>query len=279
MNRVLLLSLLASASAYADAIGGTFSSTFQGFNEYGVPTVRLSLQLTCSLIPCPVTKPQHHYAVAGATNAHFLAEPSERVGYVSAFFGSEPTGNNVVDSTQFPPGSAFQLLAKSVTCWCGNANGEGGYLDLTATTVIPPWIVTTGSPPRAGDDWAVLLAAMPKGSETVQLRVVGAGLDETHTLAPADFSSGSGMKFIHPTQPGALNLTATLLPHGASTNATVTVVGSGSSTGGGTAGTGGGMAGGGSDPQPEPGPCSVAPGSFGLLALASLWWRRRVKAA
>lgn len=274
MRRAPLLLTLLALPSFAQAIGGMLTTSFEGFNASGVPTVRLHLKLTCSLT-CPPTKPELHFAVSGATRATFLELPTESTGYVSPFFGSEPSGDNLVDSMQFTAGTAFKVLSKSATCWCGNATGEGGYIDLSSNTVVPPWLNTSGTA-KAGEDWGLIVSAKPQGGESVEVKVSGAGLDQTITFVPADFSNTSALKLIKPTSAGTLNLTATLKPYGASSTATLTVTGGTSGTGGGGASsTGGGNGGGGGSGGTNPAEkgCTSAPGF--AFALAALLLRRR----
>lgn len=275
-----LLLLVVAAPASAQAISGTFSASFSGFNELGVPTTHLELRLMCSL-SCPMSRPQLHYRVATGTDAWFIAAPTERLGYLSAFFGADPSGVNVVDTTTFSPGVAFKVIAKGASCHCGNAVGEGGYTDIeTSQVVIPPFPFVGTSKGRVGDEWYQNVNAMPQGSETVVVRFVGAGLDTQVTLAPSDFSGNSSSKTavarVTPTAPGVMTVTATLQPYGASHTAMVTVnARSGGSGGGAGGGSGGGGEAGGGGTDEELG-CTAAPAGLLLpLAVLGLFRRRR----
>ncbi len=277
MKRLVALSAaLLSSPVWAQAISGTFDVSFQGFNEYGVPSTKLVLDLSCTLT-CPPSRPTLHFRVNGTVGGTFVEAPDETVGYVSAFFGSDETGHNELVSERFPPGIAIKVTAKSATCHCGNAVGEGGYVDVVSNlAVIPPLPVTGTFTARAGSEWSQLVNARPKGGESVTVKFSGAGLDTTHTLLPADFDhNGLAMISLTPTKAGTLSITATLMPYGVGHTSTVTVEGSG-----GTGGDGDVQGGGGDD---EPAGCTATTGPLLPAVLVSLLalrfgWRRRTAA-
>lgn len=275
MRLLLAAVALLASPALAQAISGTLTGTFEGFNEFGVPQTRLTLNLTCGLT-CDASAPTKSFKVNGGTGGYFVSAPTERTGYVGSGFGSDPTGQNTYVSEQFEAGTAFVLKATSATCQCGNRTGEGGYIDLQSPVVtIPPWI-TAGSI-RAGSDSAAVISAQPKGGETVEVKLAGAGLDQTLVLTPADFgTSKSTFARFKPTAAGALAITATLRPHGATRTLSVDVpAGSGSGTGGGT-GAGGG---GGANNEPEPSSPGCSTTALGpALALGALLARLRRRA-
>jgi hypothetical protein len=242
-----LIATLLPAVSLAQSISGTFSASFQGFGAYGEPQVQMDLALQCSLT-CPPSAPTLHYAVAGGVDAYFVSAPSESAGSVSTGFASavDPGGASSTLSTSFKPGSVFKLRAKSCTCWCGNRVGEGGYVDLESPqVVIPAWIGTPIlSPP--GRESSIILTATPRGSETVEVQMTGAGLNETRTLTQADFgTNGSVFVRFTPTMAGTVTVTATLRPSGVAQTRTYDITGSSSSSGtGGASGVGGGAGGG-----------------------------------
>lgn len=274
MRSLLVAAAVLASPAFAQAISGTLTGTFEGFNEFGVPQTRLTLSLACSLT-CDASAPVKAFRVNGGTSGYFVNDAMESTGYVGTGFGSDPSGQNSYVSEQFEAGTAFVLKAKSATCHCGNRFGEGGYVDLESQpVVIPPWI-SAGSI-RAGSDSAVVVSAQPKDPETVEVKLLGAGLDQTLTLTPTDFgTSKSTFARFKPLSGGALEVTATLKPHGASRTLTVDVPANpNTGTGGGSGGTGGGSGGGGGD-EPEPFGCSTGALAPALgLALALLRRRR-----
>ena len=279
MNRLLVtVTLLASAASSAQAISGTLSVQFTSHNSFGTPTTHVELRLMCSLV-CTPSAPTLHYRVATGTEAFFLEAPTERVGFFSASFGSNDTGVNVVDTEMFPSGVAFRTTARGASCHCGNAIGQGGFVDITAPmTVIPPYAQVGVSKAKVGFEWTQSISARPKGSETVTVQFSGAGVDTTKTMRPADFtSSGSGLTSVTPTAPGTMTVTAKLMPYGATYTTTVTVdpASGGAGGGGGTGGAGGGGDAGGGQAEEDPG-CSAAP--FGVLLPLSLLWLRRRRA-
>lgn len=272
MRTALLVALLGSHVALAQqAISGTYTATFEGFDQYGGTKVRLKLDLTCSL-SCPPSAPQLHYGVYGGVGATFVNAPEDSAAYISSGFGGAADGHNEYVNTDFDPGSYVVSVAKSATCWCGNRTGEGGYIDLSyGPFAVPPYVFTS-TPQKAGREDAVIINAVPKGAETVTVQLKGAGLDETRVLTPADFGTAKST-FVRFTakQAGALVITATLQPPGASDSKTVDVPPADSTgTGGGSSGGTGG--GGGSD-EPAPEGCSTA--AAGPLALAALLALRR----
>lgn len=275
MNRLFVtVALLASVASSAQAISGTLSLQFSGVNSFGVPTTHVELRLMCSLV-CTPSAPTLHYRVATGTDAFFLEAPTEKVGFFSSGFGSNDTGVNVIDTEMFPSGVAFRTVAKGASCHCGNAIGQGGFVDITAPmTVIPPYATVGVSKAKVGFEWSQSISARPKGTETVTVQFAGAGVDTTKTMTPADFtSSGSGITTVTPTAPGTMTVTAKLMPYGATYTTTVTVdPSSGGAAGGGSGGAGGGGDAGGGQADEELG-CSAAP--FGLLLPLSLLSLRR----
>lgn len=276
MRALLLATAVLASPAFAQAaISGTLTGTFEGFNEFGVPQTRLTMNLSCSLT-CDASAPTKTFRVNGGTDGFFVNAPTETTGYVSSGFGGDPAGQNSYVSEQFEAGTAFVLKAKSVTCHCGNRIGEGGYVDLESpAVVIPPWI--TASSLKAGYDDAAVIAAQPKGAETVEVKLLGAGLDQVLTLAPADFGTNkAAFARFKPLVAGTLTITATLQPHGAARSLTLDVAANpNAGTGGGAGGTGGGSGGGGGDAPVDPFGCTAAPLSPGLLLAAALLRRRR----
>jgi len=276
---VLAAAVLAASSAHAQtAISGTFSATYTGTSDLGETTVALNLALQCSLT-CGSSAPTMHYGVAGGANAHYLASPSDTLGSISFGFLSavDLTGASSTDNTSFPPGSNFNVTATSVTCRCGNATGQGGYVDLTTNDVhIPPYIQPSNGPLTAGYQTFVAITASPVGSETLDVHITGAGVDFTKTYTSAEIGpNGSDtvvLPSITPTQVGTMTATASVSTGPVATR-TFDVVASGSGTGGGSgAGGGDGSAAGGGDSSG--GGCAAAPGGV-VTALAMLFALRR----
>ncbi|MFT3706907.1 MAG: hypothetical protein QM817_04490 [Archangium sp.] len=267
-----VVALVANPARAQMAISGTATVAFEGFNMYGVPQTRLTLNLSCSL-SCPPSRPELHFS--SIVDAWFDGAPTERTGYVSAFFGSDASGANSYVNDGFSAGSAFFIIGKSSSCWCGNANGEGGYIDIKSNTAaIPPWVGSTTG--RAGSQVSTVVNANPRGAETVEVKLLGAGLDETRTLTPADFGTQKAafVRFT-PTAPGTLVLTATLKPFGAGRSTDIVISADTSSSGGGGGGdaTGGGSGGGGGGADESNG-CSTSPVIASMLMLGA-WLRRR----
>lgn len=274
MRSLLVAAAVFASPAFAQAISGTLTGTFEGFTEFGGTQTRLTLNLSCALT-CDASAPDKSLGVNGGTNGYFVNESTETTGYVRSGFGSDPSGLNTYVSEQFEAGTAFVLKAKSVTCHCGNRFGEGGYIDLeSAPIVIPPWI--TAGYVSGGADSAVVISAQPKGPETVEVKLLGAGLDQTLTLTPTDFGTNkSAFARFTPPSGGSLEVTATLKPHGASRTLTLNVPAGSSGSGGGTGSTGGGSGGGGGD-EPQPGPFGCSTGALApALGLALALLRRR----
>lgn len=274
---VLGVVVLWAAQVRAADISGSINATFEGFNEFGVPSVKLDLNLSCALT-CPPSAPTLHFGVAGGVGGKFAADPTTTAGYTSAFFGSDPTGVNSVTTTSFPVGSAFSVLAKSATCWCGNANGQGGFIDLqTGTVTIPPRLLVDATA-RMTDTVYVNVFARPMGSDTVDVWLQGAGFDEVRTIAATTFggssSSGSAQVIFQPKQPGTISVTATLQPYGTASAVSQIVIADNTATGGGSGSTGGGSGSGGGGSDTEPSGCATTPGLM-LAAVALLLAKRR----
>ncbi len=269
------VALCAATAQGQTAISGTFSANYAGTNSFGQPTVSLSLNLSCSL-SCSSSSPTLHYGVAGGGDGHFLAAPSEKAGYVSSGFLSsvDPSGSATSDNTSFPAGSNFNVTAKSVTCHCGNATGQGGYIDLTTPDVhIPPFIGDALLGTTVGTNPMIIIHAAPRGGETLDVQASGAGVTFSRSYSQADVGgSDSVMPDLTPSQAGALTVTAVVSPGGAVATKTFDVQGgSGGSSGGG----GGNSSSGSGDGSGSSGGCSAAPGAPCLAALALLAGLRR----
>lgn len=271
--RPLSLVVLWAVPAVAASISGTLTATFDGFNEYRQPKTTVSLTLQCSL-SCPPSRPELHYGAPGGTDAYFASAPAEDTDvYFGSGFGTADNGVNVTTDRSFKPGSAVIVKTKSATCWCGNANGEGGYVDLESNVMVIPPAMLVDETMRQNDDESIIVNAVPRGAETVTVKLSGAGLDETRTLTQSDFGTQDGV-FVRftPTQPGTLTFTTTLNPHGATTTGSTTVTARAVPTGGGSGGSGGSGGGGGS--EEEPGGCSST-GALALMSLGALLFGRR----
>ncbi len=273
---LVLFALAFPLLAQAQAISGTLEARFEAFDTHGVPTVSMTLALSCGL-SCEPAAPDLHYTVAGLIDAHFAAEPATQVGYVSTAFAAavDPSGAATGENTSFPAGSNIFLLAHSVSCRCGNRLGEGGYVELRSQNVSVPPGLTVPSSAQAGKALFVSVAAAPRGNETVEVHLTGAGVEVTKTFAAADYAhSGTSLVRVTPTQVGKLSVTARV---GGGTAATKSFEVAGPP---GAPGTGGGGGGGLGPKKEEHGSgCSAARGSFpfaGALLVSLL--RRRVGA-
>lgn len=274
MRPLFLAAVVWAVPAVAASISGTLSATFDGFDEYRQPKTTVSLNLQCSLT-CPPSRPELHYGVTGSTDAFFASAPTENTRvYFSAGFGSADNGVNVTTDRSFKAGSAVIVKTKSATCWCGNANGEGGFIDLDSNVMVIPPQMLIDETMRQNDDESIIVNAVPRGSETVTVKLSGAGLDETRTLTQSDFGTQDGV-FVRftPTQPGTLTFTTTLNPHNATTTGSTTVTARDVPTGGGSGG-GSGSSGGGGGSEEEPGGCSST-GALALISLGGLLIRAR----
>ena len=205
-----IVALAVPAIANAQAIGGTYEASFAGFSPYGVPSVSLTLTLTCGL-SCDAAAPDLHFGIAGQNDGYFAAAPMRETGWVGSGFGAatDKTGSATEENSSFKAGSNVFLIAHSVTCRCGNRTGQGGFIDLKTKTVsIPPWI----SLPTAavvGTDVYLLVTASPRGAETVEVHATGAGVELTKLLSESDYP-GTTVKsvIVHPTEPGTLTVSA-----------------------------------------------------------------------
>ncbi|MFZ5445617.1 MAG: hypothetical protein ACOZQL_36835 [Myxococcota bacterium] len=275
---LLVVSLVPTMAMAQQAISGTISAAFQGFNTYGQAEVQMSLALQCSLT-CPPSAPTLHYGVRGLIDATFASAPTESAAYVSAGLATavDPTGSASQVTTNFKAGTVFRLKAKSCSCWCGNGVGEGGYIDLETPDVVVPARVHTASLSAPGSESSVLVSAQPRGSESVDVQLSGAGLSETRSLTAADFGSNDSV-FVRftPTTAGTVAITATLRPSGVAQTATFTISSGSSGAGGGSGGGGGSTGGGAGGGGDEPSGCAVSPVSpLLVLALAALARRAR----
>ncbi len=278
MRALILASLVAAAAAHAASIAGTMTLTPGAFNAYGGYDLAMSLDLTCSL-SCTSSAPQKHFGVNGGADFHYAATGTQ-FGYLSTGFtaGVDPSGSSTHTATSQPAGARYLARAVSATCWCGNATGQGGYVDIDSNTVTVAPLAQVLVGLVAGSAGAVLVTAAPQGSETVTVHLVGAGIDVTNTLTATDFNATDNATTksvaVTPTQPGDLTVTATLEPYGVSRVTTVAVGGSGGG-GGGSGGSGAGGGGGGGAAPSSPGGCGVVPGPVLFLAALLPFLSRR----
>lgn len=270
--------LMVSSPAVAQGgLTGTFSGSFKGFDSFGQAEVQLDLILQCSLT-CPPSAPELRYAGAGV-DASFQSNPTESPGYISAFFGSNQMGQNSMTTTNFGAGVALTVEATSMNCYCGNRAVQSNYLTLTTPLiVVPPSIIwdNTVTELKAGASQFVIVSGQPRGSESIDVRITGPGIDITETL-PAVAADKDAVKSweVKPTSVGTITMTATLQPYGVGHTRTLPVVAgtaSGSTGGGSGAGTGGGTGSGGDE---APAGCSTAPGAALAFALLALTRRAR----
>jgi hypothetical protein len=234
-KRVLLvLGLLAAPSvSFAQAISGTLTGSHNGYTETGSPKVDYALSLACSLT-CSSSAPDLHFRARSGIDWKYASVSTENAGSVPTAVSSE------IDKTGQYGGTLTKLTARAVTCECGGRIGEGGYIDLSSQPiVIPPRV---DEPFLLSDnEHRVAITAKPKGGETVDVRIVGAGLDMTKSITEADFGGNDGYYVpFFPTEAGQVTITATLMPWNSSNSVPYTVGNggtSGSSPGAGTAGT------------------------------------------
>jgi hypothetical protein len=273
--RALLLGALLPAVAFGQAISGTFTGAFENFDSFGIPQVRLNLSLSCSLT-CDASAPTLSFAVAGGASAFYVNAPTESAAYLSASFGSAASGQTNIVNTDFKSGSVSFVEAKNCTCKCGNRTGEGGFVTLRTGNIVVPAQLVAPILERATRESIVLLNAVPKGSESIVVTIVGAGLNLTRTFTTADFNT-QGSAFVRFTPPtaGMVTVTATMQPSGVATTGTYEIKADASATGGGSGSTGGGGgSGGGGDEEPPPGCTVLGASPLALLGLGLLLRRR-----
>lgn len=280
--RSLLLAVVTCSSlvVHAADIGGTISGNFVQLDQFGRPEVSFSMNLTCGLT-CTAAAMGPHYGL-GTIDAFFASEPATGlcINKLNDFaYDIDPTGSATLIASP-PAGSRFFAKASGVTCWCGGslARGQGGYIDAqTAIITTPPFIQVDKTATVGSDIFGSMLAA-PRGAETIDFVVSGAGLSSTTTFTAADFPQTSSCPSaapktlrLTPTAPGTLTLTATINPGAQSSTVTIAVTGlsgTGGGSGGGSSATGGGSGGG----DGSSSGCSTAPGAL-VWALALLWGR------
>lgn len=279
IRRAMVVMVASMASpVLAQAISGTLGASFASFNEFGQPTTHVELNLACAL-SCPISAPELTYGAA-FVDGFFDAEPTQSCGALSYSFvsGVRTTGMSTVDSTTFPAGSNFFVKARSVTCHCGNATGQGGYIDLLSGSVhIPPWITLPTSPVTPGEFYLLMVTAAPRVGETVDVTVRGAGANYSASFPSTDFVSTASVPGAVPkrldvpfTQAGTVTVTAAVT--GGPTATKTFEVLAGTANGGGSGSTGGGSGGGG-DGAPATG-CTSVPMVL-PLAMVLLALRRR----
>lgn len=284
-TRFTMLLSLVSAVALAQNISGTMSAVWDGDAGPPVATTHVELHLQCGLT-CPPSAPQMKYAVSGLVHSYYEASPMEAPGSLGFGFatGVADTGVSTADTTTFPWGSNFHLVAKSANCVCGNGALQSAFIDVVSNTVsIAPKIqpplsnpYTLGVNPKP----MVIVTAAPRGGETVTVTATGAGLALNQTITSTDWrgtstSTGSNVKLFElaPTDPGTVTFTAQVT---GTPSSTITFAVVGGNTGGGTGNTGGGSASGGGGGAATDGGCSaVGLSPFVAFALAGLLRRRQ----
>jgi FtsP/CotA-like multicopper oxidase with cupredoxin domain len=173
---------------------------------------------------------------------YFNYAPSETTGF-SAYPTTdiESDGQTVIVTTDVRPGTNSVLIARGVTCECGNNMNEGGSIDLYSQPFsTPPNLVVNDS--RVGTDVIAYVTAEPRGSETVIVSFTGAGTDSQFTLMSSDFAGNQANVARRATSAGTVTVTASLNGVASVRSAAVTanaVVDAGRPMGGGTGGGGG----------------------------------------
>jgi hypothetical protein len=225
MNRSSLVALVAllglvASQARAQDISGTLSAKYSGTDAYGIPHVSFSVKLTCALV-CPAGNPTL-FGVAGF-GAHLEASPKQPVGYLGTgmIWELKKTGVASGDGDGFPAGVNFIAEAGSVSCQCGGRDGQSGFIDILSAPVrIPPHVNVTLDPVQVGEvpyPYIVIMAT-PAPSETVEVRVSGAGIDKVFHFSSADFEvpsdgpakQGTKMMSVAFTKPGMATITVSV---------------------------------------------------------------------
>lgn len=275
MKRLVLVGVLVATTAMAQAIGGTLTASYLNSNN-GISQVQIDVNLTCTLT-CDTSAPVKHFAIVAGIYSHYASAVMETAGY-SAFLSTDLDldGQASVLSSNFKAGQTVFLKATSATCHCGNRNGEGGFIDLTTPSFSIPAFINTQTSVRVGDQTFLSAAADLRGSEQVELKVEGGGLNESRLFGVAELSSGYARYPLTFTTPGTATVTATLRPSGVASSATWAIVARPSATGGGggSSSTGGGAGGGGAT---EPMGCNAIGGPSLLLLALALARRRRAQ--
>jgi len=216
---VICLSLLAPQANAAD-IGGTLSAVFTRKDDFGVPHVRLRVKLVCGLT-CEAGNPKSFGA--SGFSAFLEASKEQSVGSIGTglIWDIRHTGSADADIVSFPVGVNLITTASSATCMCGNRTGQGGFIDLFSAAVkIPPNVTINLDPVVVGEIPFpyILIEATPAPSETVEVKVNGAGVDKVFHFKAAEFDvpdSGpvrQGIKTmtVNFTTPGKATITASV---------------------------------------------------------------------
>lgn len=256
--------LLASSLGVAQPkISGTVVGSFDGI-QMGSPRTKIEITLGCSLM-CMPSAPLLSFHMRNGIGTYFNFAPAESTGW-SAYPTTdiESDGQTVIITTDVRPGTNSVLIARGVTCECGNNMNEGGQIDLySAPFTTPPNLVVNDS--RVGSDVIAYITAEPRGAEHVDVSFTGAGIDTTVMLYESDFTARGATVQKKATFPGMVTVTASL--NGVPTVRTANVVANATVDAGRP--TGGGAGGG--DGTSQVGMCSVTslPGLVFLsLALA-----------
>ena len=225
MNRTLAPSVvaalgLAASQADAQAISGTLTASFTRKDDFGVPHVSLSVRLVCSLT-CEAGNPKSFGA--SGFSAFLEASKEQSVGSIGTglIWDIRHTGSADADIVSFPVGVNLITTASSATCMCGNRTGQGGFIDLFSAAVkIPPSVTINLDPVVVGEIPFpyILIEATPAPSETVEVKVNGAGVDKVFHFKAAEFDvpdSGpvrQGIKTmtVNFTTPGKATITASV---------------------------------------------------------------------
>ncbi|MBL8915619.1 MAG: hypothetical protein JNM17_33280 [Archangium sp.] len=261
----LAAAVLVSSLAFAQPkISGTLVGSFDGL-QMGSPRVRAEITLACGLM-CPPAMPLLSYRMRAGIGTYFNSSAMESTGFTAYPTNEiESDGQTVILTGDVRPGTVSVLIARGVTCECGNNLNEGGQVDLYSQPfVTPPNLVVNDS--RVGSDVIAYVTGEPKGAEHVDVSFTGAGIDTTVTLYEADFTARGATIARKATFPGMITVTASLngVPTVRTANVTAnTVVDAGRPTGGG-----------GGDGPSQVGMCSTT-ALPGLVFLALVLARRR----
>jgi len=273
MRSSLLGVLLVPMLAFGE-ITGTFTGSFQGFDSAGTPQVQLNLSLQCGLT-CTPSAPTLTYVISGGTSSYYASSRTDMTGYIGSGFGTAASGQNTVVNTSFKAGSVVVAEANSCSCYCGNAVGQGGHITLITDPIIIPPRIATETISSAGRESNVIIAASPRGPESIVVTISGAGLSDRVVMDALNFSSDAAMLTFTPKTAGTLTMTVTMSPTGTAISKSWDIAaGTQTGTGGGSSsGTGGGAGAG----EPDGPSCSGVGGEPVLLLALALAAARRAR--
>lgn len=245
-----------------------------------VPGAEVTSTMTWTCSACPPAQGTLHYNCTGMRYV-FTENPAEAASPLGGGTACGPDNSASMSAMNVLPAGARVTPQVTGQCYCGNGLGEWSpMLTKDSNPVVTPPFVSSATAEHDGASrflW-VMVAAAPRGSESVKVRVTGPGVD---TTVDAGFCatvfgttscdpSKQMMTAIVPLAAevsGALSVEASLEPYDSHSGPKTVNVKGGSSGSGGTPANTVPSANAG-DPAGPQGGCSSAPG--GLAALASL---------